>query len=102
MLVDEEAAVWEVAATSTIVTTDEATQDGPHDLATCSRVLLAWLADGLIGICDDSPSHAELAPERAYLALERFEAWRPGEVSAHLFATAKGGRASDDEWNVGT
>lgn len=66
-----------------------------------SWVLLRWHKAGLIGVyrlAPDAEATDELAAREAYLTVERFERWRPGEPETHLFATERGATAPDNVW----
>jgi hypothetical protein len=101
LLIDEEAALSEAAAESTIVGTDDVERYGPFDPEACSWVLIRWYQAGLIGVrryIPGSDASDELAEADGYLALERFEKWRTDEPELHLFATSRGTAEADDVW----
>lgn len=102
LLAHEGAPVWEVPVQATIVTERQTTVTGPWDPATCSSVLLVWLEAGLIGLYRytnaERSATVDAAPDEAYMALSRYEAWEPGTPSLFFFVTDRGELAPDEEW----
>jgi hypothetical protein len=101
MMVDEQAPLWEVPVASTIVEGASVVRSGPWSASDWSRVLRGWLETGFIGLYRndvDSNASCDLTTTEAYLALERFERWRPEEPAVRLFATEMGMREPHEAW----